>query len=238
MRQKATAAQISHRTDISRNAVDWGKGSDYPEVFVAEGRASPNAGPTQPAIPESLPEWYCQINGAQQGPFDHSIIQQYIAAGTLAADSYVFKVGQAGWTRVRETPEFAGMVIPPPGVAAPTHGTSGDPQREVAVGGEVFCRECGAAVNRRAVICPTCGVPTGEQGATAGRAGRKDKSTAAILAFLLGGLGAHHFYLGNILLGILYLLFCWTLIPAVAAFIEMIIFLTMSDQAFNERYNS
>ena len=66
----------------------------------------------------------------------------------------------------------------------------------------------------------------------------KDKTTAAILAFLLGGIGVHRFYLGQGGLGILYLLFCWTLIPLVISFIDFIIFLTMNDNAFNEKYNN
>jgi TM2 domain-containing membrane protein YozV len=49
---------------------------------------------------------------------------------------------------------------------------------------------------------------------------RKNPTTAVILALLLGGLGAHKFYLGQTGLGILYLVFCWTYIPAVVGFIE------------------
>ena len=65
----------------------------------------------------------------------------------------------------------------------------------------------------------------------------KSKLVAALLAFFLGGIGGHKFYLGQPGLGILYLFFCWTLIPGFIAFIEMIILLTMSDHAFNVRYN-
>lgn len=65
----------------------------------------------------------------------------------------------------------------------------------------------------------------------------KSKSTAALLAFFLGGLWVHQFYLGNSGRGIMYLVFCWTLIPAIIAFIDMIILLTMSDDAFAKRYN-
>ena len=57
----------------------------------------------------------------------------------------------------------------------------------------------------------------------------KNKTTAVLLAFFLGGLGAHKFYLGQTGLGILYLLFCWTFIPAVVAFIEFIILIVMDD---------
>ena len=60
--------------------------------------------------------------------------------------------------------------------------------------------------------------------------------SAAVLAFFLGGLGVHKFYLGRAAWGILYLLFFWTFIPAVISFIEFIIYLTMSDEAFAEKY--
>ena len=56
------------------------------------------------------------------------------------------------------------------------------------------------------------------------------------LLLILGGLGVHKFYLGNIKEGIIYLLFCWTFIPAVVGFIEGIIYLTMSDDAFERKY--
>lgn len=49
---------------------------------------------------------------------------------------------------------------------------------------------------------------------------KKNPTTAVILALLLGGLGAHKFYLGQTGMGILYLLFCWTYIPSIVAFIE------------------
>lgn len=44
-----------------------------------------------------------------------------------------------------------------------------------------------------------------------------------LLAFFLGGIGAHKFYSGRIGSGICYLLFCWTGIPVIIAFIEFII---------------
>ncbi|MCW2884696.1 MAG: hypothetical protein JWL58_1558 [Streptosporangiaceae bacterium] len=68
--------------------------------------------------------------------------------------------------------------------------------------------------------------------------GGKSKTTAGILAILLGGLGVHKFYLGQILMGFLYLLFCWTFIPAFVALIEGIIFLTLPDREFEARYGT
>ncbi len=60
---------------------------------------------------------------------------------------------------------------------------------------------------------------------------------AALFGILLGGLGIHQFYLGRIGLGILYVVFCWTLVPAIVGFIEGIIYLSMSDAAFSAKYD-
>lgn len=66
----------------------------------------------------------------------------------------------------------------------------------------------------------------------------KSKTTAALLAFFLGGLGGHKFYLGKPVQGLLYLIFCWTFIPALIAFIEAIMLLMMNEMEFHARYNA
>lgn len=50
-----------------------------------------------------------------------------------------------------------------------------------------------------------------------------NKLTYCLLAFFLGGIGIHKFYGGKTGTGILFLLFCWTGIPAVIALIDLII---------------
>ncbi len=58
-----------------------------------------------------------------------------------------------------------------------------------------------------------------------------NKVVYCILALLLGGYGIHKFYAGKIGLGILYLVFCWTYIPGIIAFIEFIIAITKKSDA-------
>jgi len=65
----------------------------------------------------------------------------------------------------------------------------------------------------------------------------KSKFATALLAFFLGGLGIHRFYLGQTKLGLLYLLFCWTFIPALISVLDFFIFIFMSEDNFNYKYN-
>ena len=60
----------------------------------------------------------------------------------------------------------------------------------------------------------------------------KSKVAAGILGILLGGIGVHKFYMGKIGMGILYLCFCWTGIPAIIGFIEGIVYLCSNNENF------
>lgn len=101
-----------------------------------------------------------------------------------------------------------------------------------------YCHACAAILDTRAEICPKCGVR--QQSAHAGLGATspsgKSRVAAALFALLLGGLGVHKFYLGQIGMGIVYVLFCWTFIPSIIAFIEGIILLTQTDQVFAAKY--
>ncbi len=113
-------------------------------------------------------------------------------------------------------------------------------------------------INVKAEICPKCGVRQSsprrsgrdlDYGIRRGLdatdrtadevsvlVGRRSRITAALLAFFLGGLGVHRFYLGKIATGVIYLVFCLTLIPGLIALIEGIILLCMSDEEFHRKY--
>ena len=100
----------------------------------------------------------------------------------------------------------------------------------LGVGNQKYCTGCAAPLHISAQSCPKCGASFRP------KLGNKSRVTAAVLAFFLGGFGVHKFYLGRPGAGILYLLFFWTFVPALIAFVEFIIYLTMSDEAFSEKY--
>ena len=99
----------------------------------------------------------------------------------------------------------------------------------------VYCRGCGKEIHSTAPTCPHCGAQQIAR-APAATGGTKSRIAAVVLALILGGFGAHKFYLGQVGHGIVYLLFCWTFIPAIVAFVEFVIYASMSDQAFAEKY--
>jgi TM2 domain-containing membrane protein YozV len=115
--------------------------------------------------------------------------------------------------------------------------TEWKPNSQPAIGSKVdFETSDGQALAiYAAALAPTSGTYTAS----------KNKVTAALLAFFLGGLGIHKFYLGKSGAGMVMLLstlFSWILlfiplfIIATIAFIEFIIYLTLSDEEFERRY--
>lgn len=66
----------------------------------------------------------------------------------------------------------------------------------------------------------------------------KSKKTTILLAFFLGTFGAHRFYLGQYWKGVFYILFSLTWIPTIISIIDAIIFVTMSKEKFDDKYNN
>ncbi len=84
----------------------------------------------------------------------------------------------------------------------------------------------------------TPGMPPRMGGDSVSNRGKK-RVLSGILALLLGGIGVHKFYLGNWGIGIVYAVSCF-FVPGLAAIfgvIEAIRYFTLSDAAFNEKYN-
>lgn len=121
-----------------------------------------------------------------------------------------------------------------------------------------FCTQCGAPVSGTSAKCEYCGAALTVQHNAPAAVPQpnvvyqqvpvvtygvdpawpvKSKIAAGLLAFFVGGLGIHKFYLGRPGAGILMLLFCWTYIPAFIAFIDGIVLLCSSDESFQQKYH-
>lgn len=98
---------------------------------------------------------------------------------------------------------------------------------------EKYCASCGELIARQAEICPECGVRQPEPG---GESSSSNQVAAGVLALLLGGLGVHKFYQGNVKLGVLYLCFSWTLIPALLGLVEGILILVADEDEYERKF--
>ena len=111
----------------------------------------------------------------------------------------------------------------------------------------INCPDCSEPVSNQSPRCSNCGCPIAKPEPFTSphplptqthttivqmSSPRRSKGVAIILALFLGG----KFYLNQSFSGILYLLFCWTFIPAIIALIEVIMLLAMDEATFNEKF--
>lgn len=122
------------------------------------------------------------------------------------------------------------------------------------------CRHCGEWISRD---CLTCGTPIKshwaargfcadcEGGGTAGLSVQpfpgapqvpfyhgpmKSRSVSVGLALILGGFGAHKFYLEKPGKGFLYMMFCWTGIPSIIGMFDAVKYIRMDEEEFHSRF--
>lgn len=71
----------------------------------------------------------------------------------------------------------------------------------------MFCSNCGAEINDKAVICVKCGCPIEGRRIDIKNenAGDKDWTTTLLLAIFLGTIGIHRFYTGHTAIGLIQL---------------------------------
>ena len=100
-----------------------------------------------------------------------------------------------------------------------------------------FCYNCGETTNPNQAMCVKCGVSLSSTTSN-GESKGKQKVVAGILALLVGGIGVHKFYHGSWGWGIVYILLFWTYIPMIASVVEGIVYLTMNQTLYDEKYNN
>lgn len=159
-------------------------------------------------------QWYILYNGQQVGPMSK---EQLISYG-LTPNSQVWATGMANWVPVYTLPELMSLINPV------NNGVPGGP----AGGPQGFTGATGG---------PVPPLNPGANGA-GNYAAPKDKTTAGLLALLLGGIGIQYFYLNKPVAGILSIVISivtcgvWSIIP----FIQGIMMLTMSQQDFDRKF--
>lgn len=253
--------QFSRANEISTDRLTWQSAAAIENLFGgAAKQTGPVPGEATAAPPTAVPGgsppsrtvhpvWHYAVGSEQYGPVTLLELRGLVTSGQLTADDLVWKEGLADWTPVSDVGELNAVKKP--------NLTTATPQQFSAPAALLnFCYACGTPTDARAEVCPQCGVRQSPRTGAGDKdrmtaalalssldglslehgAGDRDRMTAALLAFFLGGLGVHHFYLGNTLLGVLYLLFCWTFVPAIIAFIEFVVFLCMSDVKFAAKY--
>jgi len=101
------------------------------------------------------------------------------------------------------------------------------------------CPRCGTEVLYTSIVCPKCFCKLKTTNIeTINNFNKKSKLIAAFLAFCFGGIGLHKFYLGKPKEAVFYILFCWTFIPAFVGGVECVIYLFMTTEEFDKKYNS
>lgn len=111
-------------------------------------------------------------------------------------------------------------------------------EKRTKLSDEKFCGDCGSVIKIRAELCPKCGVRQHGRSSFSDSPNGRNRLSAALLAAFLGLFGVHRFYLGQIGLGFLYLIFFWTFIPLIVSIIDFVILCVMTDQEFAKRYGN
>jgi len=228
LKQLVIKGQLNRSHEISRDGQSWQAASSVPELFdrpkpkKSEARAQAVA-PTTSVISEvsNSSDWYYSSNGNKLGPVSMSALKQLIANGGIGSDCLVWKDGLQNWCPVNVMPEFisdfTSLKVLPESTSgfSPAFVTNPYQVKNVA-------RQIDASTSAGA------------------RGDAKSKSTAIVLALLLGTLGIHHFYLGNSLRGILMLVLALfgigIFICPIVALVEAILIWAADEQKFQTKW--
>jgi len=106
MQQMASRNQITKNTDVSCDGVNWNKAVDFPVLFEGSKDFKPKK-----------EMWSFSLKGVQQQTqVELTLLQQYIASGTVLPQDLVWKVGWVDWIAIESVAELA-VFIPSQGIA-------------------------------------------------------------------------------------------------------------------------
>ena len=100
----------------------------------------------------------------------------------------------------------------------------------------VYCRGCGKQIHKTAPTCPSCGAMQFTE--LNDSSDLRTQTAAGLWCVFLGQFGAHWFYLRGTVAGILSLLFFWTAIPGIIAFVNGLQIAYGDRQEWAQKYNN
>lgn len=212
--------RVARSDKISTDKLSWMPISQCAEIIQHPiAAAAPEPAATGP-VGDGL-EWFYTIGGAEQpAAVTTETLRGMIAAGTVGRDEMLWRDGFDGWQPVGVVAEFADAATgQPPSFV--TSSTAGFPSLDLPPVG-----------------VPT--MPTSGMGGADFQAFISKKVPAGVAALVIGPLGIHKFILGLTTGGVTMLLLCCLLLPipflSIVAFVEGLLYLTKSDDAFYRDY--
>lgn len=112
----------------------------------------------------------------------------------------------------------------------------------------MFCKNCSHEIDKNATFCPFCGTPVSDKSGNAMqdtevKSYRKKENLnqhfhiiVGIVAIVLGPFGVHKYLMGRRWIWLIYAIFSWTFVPAIVGIIEGILYLSCSEEKFEQKY--
>jgi TM2 domain-containing membrane protein YozV len=197
-------------------------------------------------------------NGTKHGPFNEQQLQAFATQGKITPNTPLETdgghKGTAGQIRslnfMTAAPLAGSLFCTNCGSPVSEHAVACMSCGAKPVGHRKFCHHCAAALNLEQVICIKCGagIDTADTsrstagGANTGTSRQKNKLVAGLLALLLGGIGAHKYYMGSWGWGLVFTAaviltgFILGVVTSIIALVEGIMYLMMSEDTFAEKY--
>ena len=181
-----------------------------------------------------MSQWYILYNGQSVGPMAKEAILSY----NPNRDTLVWKEGMANWEPIYTVPELMELIQPTP-QQCPAPYQSQQPYQQPYQQPQQPYQQPQQPYQQpqQPYQQPQGGYQMPPQ-APVNSYSSKDKTTAGILAILLGSLGIQYFYIGKTAGGFLTILL--TLVTCgiwpILTFIQGIMMLTMTQEEFNRKY--
>lgn len=264
---RSATKNFQHEDESNQPQKESASKADHTRPVVPAPEVDVDSLKQAPPQPQKLPiYYYADKNNRTLGPVTASELHDIYQNGIVSLDTLIIQEGKSEWIpyRLLFTPPSPPPAVPPHSqnlarlepVAAPNVATKECPfcSEQIVVSAKK-CKHCGETIdvalraaeeakrsssNQPMVFMNAGGGASSSSSSGAFIQGSKSRILAAALAFLFGTFGAHKFYLGRPVQGIIYFLLAGTIsfawIPACLGVFESIIYIMTTDHHFAMKY--